>query len=52
MIDGGGARSLSQLEIMGAIMHRLRWKKYPNEVERIMLPCEHFDLIGGSGTGG
>jgi patatin-like phospholipase/acyl hydrolase len=52
MIDGGGARSFSQLEIMRAIMYRLKWEKYPNEPDKIMLPCEHFDLIGGSGTGG
>jgi hypothetical protein len=37
---------------MRAIMYRLKWEKYPNEPDKIMLPCEHFDLIGGSGTGG
>jgi len=52
MADGGGARGFSQLEIMRAIMDRLRYEKYPDEPEKIMLPCEHFDLIGGSGTGG
>ena len=52
LIDGGGARGLSQLEIMGAIMYRLQCDRYPNDPDKIMLPCEHFDLIGGTGTGG
>ncbi|KIM21059.1 hypothetical protein M408DRAFT_58843, partial [Serendipita vermifera MAFF 305830] len=43
--DGGGVRSLSQLEIMKTIMHQLNW----NETK---LPCERFDFMGGSGTGG
>ena len=51
-IDGGGTRSFSQLSIMESVMHRLKWEKYPSEPDKIMLPCEHFDLIGGSGTGG
>jgi hypothetical protein len=51
-IDGGGARSFSQLEVMRTIMHRLKWEKYPNEPDKVMLPSEHFDLIGGSETGG
>jgi hypothetical protein len=37
---------------MGAIMDRLKHEKYPNDWEKTMLPCEHFDLIAGSGTGG
>ncbi|KIM21455.1 hypothetical protein M408DRAFT_29534 [Serendipita vermifera MAFF 305830] len=49
--DGGGARGLSQLEIMSNIMHRLNWGRGPNDSEA-MLPYQHFDLIGGSGTGG
>ncbi|KIM21960.1 hypothetical protein M408DRAFT_56459, partial [Serendipita vermifera MAFF 305830] len=44
-VDGGGVRSLSQLEIMRTLMHQLNW----NEVK---LPCERFDFMGGSGTGG
>ncbi|KIM21761.1 hypothetical protein M408DRAFT_300959 [Serendipita vermifera MAFF 305830] len=49
--DGGGVRGLSQLEIMNNIMHRLNWDRQLNGDEPL-LPCEHFDLIGGSGTGG
>lgn len=52
LVDGGGATSFSQLEIMRAIMHQLVWDKYPNEPDKVMLPCEYFDLIGGSDTGG
>ncbi|KIM21460.1 hypothetical protein M408DRAFT_56932, partial [Serendipita vermifera MAFF 305830] len=50
-IDGGGARGLSQLEIMSNIVHRLNWGSDLNDSEA-MLPYQHFDLIGGSGTGG
>ncbi|KIM27725.1 hypothetical protein M408DRAFT_54621, partial [Serendipita vermifera MAFF 305830] len=50
-IDGGGGRGLSQLEIMCNIMHRLNRGKDQND-SRAILPCQHFDLIGGSGTGG
>ncbi|KIM19523.1 hypothetical protein M408DRAFT_57975, partial [Serendipita vermifera MAFF 305830] len=46
--DGGGVRSLSQLEIMNNIVHQLNW----NPDEGVKLPCELFDFMGGSGTGG
>ncbi|KIM22512.1 hypothetical protein M408DRAFT_283731 [Serendipita vermifera MAFF 305830] len=46
--DGGGIRSLSQLEIMRTIMHQLNW----NKESGTKLPYECFDLMGGSGTGG
>ena len=52
MIDGGGVRAFSQLEIMDNIMHRLNWKKGPNVSVSRKFPCEHFDMMGGSGTGG
>ncbi|KIM21699.1 hypothetical protein M408DRAFT_80161, partial [Serendipita vermifera MAFF 305830] len=51
-IDGGGVRGFSQLEIMKNIMHRLSWDENSNEFEANALPCQYFDLIGGSGTGG
>jgi hypothetical protein len=50
--DGSGTRGLSQLGIMGAIMYRLQCDIYPNNPDKMILPCEHFDLIGGTGTGG
>jgi hypothetical protein len=33
-------------------MHQLSYDRFPMESDKIMLPCEHFDLMGGSGTGG
>ena len=33
-------------------MHQLRWDKYPDAHDKDLLPCEYFDLIGGSDTGG
>ncbi|KIM20036.1 hypothetical protein M408DRAFT_51455, partial [Serendipita vermifera MAFF 305830] len=51
-IDAGGVRGLSQLEIMRTIMHRLGWDNNASGFEESARPCQHFDLIGGSGTGG
>jgi patatin-like phospholipase/acyl hydrolase len=51
-IDGGGVRGVSQLEIMGEVMHRLNWDNDLDGSDVGKLPCEHFDLMGGSGTGG
>lgn len=50
--DSGGIRGLSQLEIMNHIIHQLEWDKESNESGQHSRPCEYFDLIGGSGTGG
>ncbi|PGH27746.1 hypothetical protein AJ80_00534 [Polytolypa hystricis UAMH7299] len=47
--DGGGVRGLSSLYILKGIMDRLNSKK---EARDRMKPCEVFDLIGGSSTGG
>jgi hypothetical protein len=52
MTDGGGIRGLSQLEIMRNIIHQLNWDNESDESAEGMLPCERFDLMGGSGTGG
>jgi len=38
--DGGDARCMSQLYILGEYMHRLEYK-----LGKKLLPCEHFDLI-------
>lgn len=51
-LDGGGARTFSQLETMRVIMHRLKWDNYPDNPDKVMLPYEHFDLMAGSDTGG
>lgn len=51
-LDGDGAQCSTQLEVMVTLMHRLRSDKHPDESEKVMLPCQHFEMIGGSGTGG
>ncbi|PVF91616.1 FabD/lysophospholipase-like protein [Serendipita vermifera] len=50
--DGSGLRSISQLEVFRNVMHRIQCDTYPEEPDRIILPCEYFDLMGGSDTGG
>ncbi|PVG02351.1 hypothetical protein CPB86DRAFT_725334 [Serendipita vermifera] len=50
--DGGGSRAFSQLEILRNIMHRLRFDLNRGDPDRIMRPCEYFDIMGGSDTGG
>jgi patatin-like phospholipase/acyl hydrolase len=45
VVDGGGVRGLSSLIILKYLMKRLNPQKPPK-------PCEYFDLIGGTSTGG
>lgn len=47
--DGGGIRGISSLLILEDIMQKIREAKGLDHVPR---PCEHFDLIGGTSTGG
>ena len=50
-LDGGGVRGLSTLYILQGIMHRLNlMRKEAGLGPR--KPCEMFDLIGGTSTGG
>jgi len=44
-LDGGGVRGLSAL----AILKELMLKVDPNSPPK---PCDYFDLIGGTSTGG
>jgi hypothetical protein len=46
-LDGGGLRGLSILYILGDLMAKVNEHQDPP-----LKPCEVFDLIGGSGTGG
>ncbi|KAJ7109046.1 acyl transferase/acyl hydrolase/lysophospholipase [Mycena crocata] len=48
-LDGGGIRGLSTLLILQTIMHRI---KIEGGMKEPPLPCEYFDLIGGTSTGG
>jgi hypothetical protein len=57
---GGGARSLSQLTIMQSIMHRIKFEKKSDGSDsndsdgsdKEILPCDSFEVMGGSDTGG
>ena len=48
-IDGGGIRGKSSLLILENIMERVRKLEGLDDVPR---PCDYFDLIGGTSTGG
>ena len=47
--DAGGARAISQLEILARIMNKLNSESPNDEPKR---PCDVFSMIGGTGTGG
>ena len=46
-LDGGGVRGLSSLIILETLMARINSKR-----TEPVKPCEIFDLIGGTSTGG
>ncbi|KAH8794387.1 acyl transferase/acyl hydrolase/lysophospholipase, partial [Flagelloscypha sp. PMI_526] len=48
-LDGGGLLALSELYILREVMLRLQWLL---DLPTLPLPCDHFDVIGGSGSGG
>ncbi|KAH7025894.1 acyl transferase/acyl hydrolase/lysophospholipase [Microdochium trichocladiopsis] len=53
-LDGGGVRGYSMLIIIQELMHRTYVEiegKAPRR-DQIPRPCDHFDLIVGTGTGG
>jgi patatin-like phospholipase/acyl hydrolase len=45
LTDGGGIRGISTLIILKYLMKRINPKNPPK-------PCDYFDLIGGTSTGG
>ena len=47
--DGGGVRGLSALVILREMMERIQ---YQQQLDDTPLPCDYFDLIGGTGAGG
>src|SRR5215475_13533746 len=50
-LDGGRVRGLSTLYVLKSIMARLNHER--NEIDKPPVkPCEIFDLIGGTSTGG
>lgn len=50
-LDGGGVRGLSTLYILQGIINRLNYMREEAGL-RPRKPCEIFDLIGGTSTGG
>ena len=48
-LDGGGVRGLSSLLILREIMEDIERRIGADETPK---PCEYFDLIGGTSTGG
>ena len=44
-LDGGGVRGLSTLQILKQLMEKINPESPPN-------PCDCFDMIGGTSTGG
>ncbi|KAJ6265071.1 hypothetical protein Dda_1226 [Drechslerella dactyloides] len=54
-LDGGGIRGYSTLLLLEALMHAIFLEihgREPRRGEEVTKPCEVFDLIGGTGTGG
>ncbi|KAM0277280.1 hypothetical protein ACHAQH_005939 [Verticillium albo-atrum] len=50
-LDGGGVRGLSTLHVVKNIVDELNYKRAASGLDRIK-PCDIFDLIGGTSTGG
>lgn len=50
-LDGGGVRGLSTLYILKGLMMRLNNQRREASLPQVK-PCEVFDLIGGTSTGG
>ena len=51
LADGGGVRGLASLLILQRIMYVLNNRIDP-EVSRPLLPCQYFDMMAGTSTGG
>ncbi|KAF8461866.1 acyl transferase/acyl hydrolase/lysophospholipase [Kalaharituber pfeilii] len=53
-VDGGGVRGYSMLLLLQEVMHKVFVETEGRAPEKweIPRPCDHFDLIGGTGTGG
>ena len=54
ILDGGGVRGYSTLLLLQEVMHKLfvEMKGRAPEAWEMPRPCDHFDLIVGTGTGG
>ena len=50
-LDGGGVRDSSTLYILKSLMNQLNHVRQQNGLA-VVRPCEVFDLVGGTSTGG
>ena len=50
-LDGGGVRGLSTLYVLKGLMAKLGQERQAANLPPVK-PCEVFDLIGGTSTGG
>ena len=50
-LDGGGVRGLSTLYILKGLMARLNHERQHRGFP-VLKPCDVFDLMGGTSTGG
>ena len=50
-LDGGGVRGISELVILDRIMQVVR-EKDPGTYLTVPKPCEFFDMMAGTSTGG
>ena len=48
-LDGGGIRGLSSLQILKQLMENIA---FLNGFDTVPKPCDYFDMIGGTSTGG
>jgi len=48
-LDGGGIRGLSLLQVLKQLMEAIGSKA---GLESPLRPCDYFDMIGGTSTGG
>lgn len=53
-LDGGGVRGYSMLILLQELMHKtyVETEGRAPRYDQVPKPCEHFDLIAGTGTGG
>jgi patatin-like phospholipase/acyl hydrolase len=51
VLDGGGIRGLFAIIILQQVMEEVRKLDCPDNPEGLR-PCDYFDIIGGTSTGG
>jgi patatin-like phospholipase/acyl hydrolase len=54
-LDGGGVKGLASLQILNELMGQVRRQQRASGIggsQELLRPCEYFDLICGTSTGG